>query len=1089
MQIRADVQNAGGPIGALRFLQRESRAIGVKPLASRILRNLSKPAKVGPNKTGLEYRTYFQDPRCSGSTATSNFRPAIHFVLASDSSVISENTKSIFETTLLEALPQIKVTVAFIEGDSKRWNLFELMPKALQSTPLQAEFVHLIHVENKLLQSINIRELESSGLILNIGALMDISEKISDNGLMIWSEGGELAYHPLQLELETEWNSLDNQERIETSVFSKLMSFARTIDPKGIYGTRGQWQEITNRHIELTTQRQFSNSLSGDLLSRLTFIEALHESQVIIWKFINPNGLGPSYQYEERQFQENYERQAEVRAFAYYLPQFHPTVENDQWYGKGFTEWTSVRSASPYWRNHYQQHLPHPDIGFYDLSNGDFLRTQAELASSAGLEGLVFYHYWFSGKLVLDKPAKALLSDPSIPLKFFFCWANENWTKRWDGNDSEVLLEQVYSENDAKEFLSYLQPFFADDRYVKIDGRPVLMIYRPNLLPEDGSYFLYWRNVCIELGVPMPYFIASLTRNVEPDHVTGYDALTQRVLHDWTNGQVPNANADLKVSGDFQGDVLDYSKVASHYMNTFKPGERQILPSIVPSWDNTARYHEKSLALSNSTPKVFQKWLEHTLNQIRESIPDSERRLIFINAWNEWAEGAHLEPDIKYGYAHLNALNRAVTGSAVPTSSFSSQPKGETIVILVTMTQTVRDFYREFPDLFEELKANIEASKYGKTPLEFYWRDTVKADKKPFNYELLIQKPAIFPDHTIAEMVLLADRTNNNVISNSYGESAAHLHEDERVSNHRQAHLRLLHANDLPTRLTSIASAAWSFKRLSDDPKRPVEKVTTVIRFHRNSSFEQLERALFSLIAMRNCEVEPMICCQDLTSREKQAMENLLIKLRANYGLNCQVQEFSSLEGEVDLRSLMLNFGFENSQNHYVAFLDFDDLLFPHAYDWLIQRLKISGKNAAFGRIYKTHYSSHARHILRRDETFGVGLSYRDFLETNIFPIHALMFDKRKYSQSPKYWTEHRYMEDYLLTLQLIDEANSDWHGLGYEVYLGDYIHDVDTRQTLALTEKSQVLEVMSDPHYKECQNRVDNLRRSISRDLRSQPT
>lgn len=212
----------------------------------------------------------------------------------------------------------------------------------------------------------------------------------------------------------------------------------------------------------------------------------------------------------------------DVRILSYYLPQFHPIPENDAWHGEGFTEWTKVRAANPLFIGHYQQHIPHPDIGYYLLETADTLRMQASLMRKAGIHGQIFYHYWFSGQLILENPAQMLLEAQDIDMPFCFCWANENWTRRWDGNEQDILLQQDYSAEDARAFIRYLLPFFRDPRHIRIDDRPVLFVYRPVSMPDPGLYISIWAEECRSAGLNPPYVVAVLTRGATDPGISAW---------------------------------------------------------------------------------------------------------------------------------------------------------------------------------------------------------------------------------------------------------------------------------------------------------------------------------------------------------------------------------------------------------------------------------------------------------------------------------------------------------------------------------------------------------------------------------------
>jgi lipopolysaccharide biosynthesis protein/2-polyprenyl-3-methyl-5-hydroxy-6-metoxy-1,4-benzoquinol methylase len=365
--------------------------------------------------------------------------------------------------------------------------------------------------------------------------------------------------------------------------------------------------------------------------------------------------------YEEQQDYSELIIRNNVKVLSYYLPQFHPIPENDLWHGNGFTEWTKVRSSNPLFLGHYQQHIPHADIGYYLLDSPDVFRTQADQMKKSGVSGQVFYHYWFAGKLILEDPARMLFENPDISMPYCFCWANENWTRRWDGNENEILLGQSYSARDASDFIEYLIPFFKDSRYLKIQDRPMLFVYRPSSIPNYNEYIDIWAAKCLENGVKAPYVIAVLTRGASDPRDFAMDGAVERVLHDWTGGAVPEMKNSLASYEAINGSVLSYDDVATFYESQSEKKEFDFFRSIVPIWDNTARYGPEAFLLHGSTPSRFQMWLEKSIDYTINNLPE-DRRFLLVNAWNEWAEGAHLEPDTRYGYAYLNSVGRALSG-------------------------------------------------------------------------------------------------------------------------------------------------------------------------------------------------------------------------------------------------------------------------------------------------------------------------------------------------------------------------------------------------------------------------------------------
>jgi hypothetical protein len=377
-----------------------------------------------------------------------------------------------------------------------------------------------------------------------------------------------------------------------------------------------------------------------------------------VFRAMSSEHFGRSVHYEPQQSGEGLGTADSIpEVFAYYLPQFHPTPENSLWHGEGFTEWHKVRAAQPLFYGHYQQHIPHSDLGYYEISDSEILREQTRIMLQGSVDGLIFYHYWFDGKLILEGPSRLLMADQSIEAPFAFCWANENWTRRWDGNNEDVLLAQNYSEEDARAFIRYLLPFFADARYIRRGGRPLLMIYRPEHNPLMSSYVEIWREECSRAGEADPLLVGVMTRGSGAPDIYGFDAGAERPLWDWTQGKVPDIRDEL-VSWDFiQADILNYREVSEFYSSKPLGASFDLIPGVLPGWDNTARYNKQAHVVHGATPRLFEDWLLASLQKAMGNKP--ENRFVIVNAWNEWAEGAHLEPDSRFGYAFLNSVARA----------------------------------------------------------------------------------------------------------------------------------------------------------------------------------------------------------------------------------------------------------------------------------------------------------------------------------------------------------------------------------------------------------------------------------------------
>lgn len=350
----------------------------------------------------------------------------------------------------------------------------------------------------------------------------------------------------------------------------------------------------------------------------------------------------------------------DIRAIAIYLPQFHGIEENSRWWGEGFTEWTNVRSAESYYQGHYQPRIPHSDIGYYDLNDESVLERQAQMASDHGIEGFCFYYYWFQGKRLLEMPTDRLLATGKPDFPFCFCWANENWTRTWDGGDQEVLMSQDYSDENNEKIIRDLIPAFKDRRYIRVNGRPLFIVYRPTSIPNFPKVAKLWRKICREEGIGEIYLCGKRSFSHLENSELGLDASIQfpPLL---TRSTDVRSTKDLQCRGEFRGHIHDYRELAA--LNAFiDEKEGKIFSGICPSWDNTARRKERATSWINSSPENYYLWLKTIVDRIRKSF-DPQERFIFINAWNEWAEGCHLEPDKKYGYAWLNATRKALCSS------------------------------------------------------------------------------------------------------------------------------------------------------------------------------------------------------------------------------------------------------------------------------------------------------------------------------------------------------------------------------------------------------------------------------------------
>jgi lipopolysaccharide biosynthesis protein len=355
-----------------------------------------------------------------------------------------------------------------------------------------------------------------------------------------------------------------------------------------------------------------------------------------------------------------------VRAIAFHLSQFHPIPENDRWWGQGFTEWANVTRARPNFDGHYQPHLP-ADLGFYDLRVAETCDQQAALARTYGIHGFCYYYYWFAGKRLLERPVEEMRASGRPDFPYCFCWANENWTRRWDGADREVLIGQQPSRADDGRLIRDLLPHFRDPRYLRVSGRPLFMVYRVGMLPDVRASAMIWREVCQREGVGDPYLCAAKTYDTGDPAQYGFDAVVEFPPHG-VRTQPINAQVDL-INPDFDGQIVDYRQFVLDSLARPAPPFR-VHRTVMPGWDNTARRPNHALTFVNATPEIYELWLREVVAGTVEQHQGDER-LVFINAWNEWAEAAHLEPDRRFGRQFLEATRRALVGAPVGGTAFS----------------------------------------------------------------------------------------------------------------------------------------------------------------------------------------------------------------------------------------------------------------------------------------------------------------------------------------------------------------------------------------------------------------------------------
>ncbi|WP_284449615.1 glycoside hydrolase family 99-like domain-containing protein [Pseudoxanthomonas mexicana] len=377
---------------------------------------------------------------------------------------------------------------------------------------------------------------------------------------------------------------------------------------------------------------------------------------------------------------------------AFYLPQFHTIPENDDWWGKGFTEWRNVTRALPQFEGHYQPKLP-GDLGFYDLRNVEVMHEQARLAREYGISAFCFYFYWFGGKTLLETPLRNWLNDKTIDLKFCLCWANEKWTRTWDGRGDQILIDQQHSPEDDIAFIDHVAEYMRDPRYLRVDGKPVLLVYRPGLLRNAEKTAKAWRERCEVNGIGEIHLAYVQSFDSVPPSTIDFDAAVE-FPPSYSAGE-NLASSQRLLNPSFSGDLMDWRLMAEHFQNR-APAKFTRHACVNPGWDNQARRPGGGRTFLHASPRGYYDWLLHSIEVSRKQDRPSEP-LVFINAWNEWAEGAVLEPDARLGYAYLERTRQAVTKAG----ALREPPKALLVNVVI---------HAWYLDVLEELLIQLDES-------------------------------------------------------------------------------------------------------------------------------------------------------------------------------------------------------------------------------------------------------------------------------------------------------------------------------------------------------------------------------------------
>jgi glycosyltransferase involved in cell wall biosynthesis len=375
----------------------------------------------------------------------------------------------------------------------------------------------------------------------------------------------------------------------------------------------------------------------------------------------------PGEQFEELDTTLAQGERKRARLIAFYLPQFHTFRENDEWWGKGFTEWRNLPRAIPRFGGHYQPRIPR-DLSFYNLEDPSVMRRQVQMAIDMGLWAFCFYFYWFNRHRLMEKPLDAFRDDKSLEMPFMILWANENWTRRWDGADQEILIQQDQFAEDDDALVDCLQSYFSDERYVRIGGRPLFVVYRADIIKDSKSTLERWRRIFKEKHGEEPLFFLAQTFLAEDPYQYGFDGAIEFPPHKLANFLQDTFNKTQVLDWEFEGSVLSYPDVIDVSLKETPPSF-PLAKTVFPSWDNSSRRKSGALVFNGATPQLFGQWLDGAIDYSRAN-PILGENIVFINAWNEWCESAYLEPDVHFGGAVLNEVAKAVSA---PEKAYSGE--------------------------------------------------------------------------------------------------------------------------------------------------------------------------------------------------------------------------------------------------------------------------------------------------------------------------------------------------------------------------------------------------------------------------------
>ncbi len=357
-----------------------------------------------------------------------------------------------------------------------------------------------------------------------------------------------------------------------------------------------------------------------------------------------------------------------ARVIAFYLPQYHPIPENNEWWGKGFTEWTNVGKAKPLFKGHYQPKVP-ADLGYYDLRMPEIREAQAAMAKEAGVEGFMYWHYWFgNNKTLLERPFKEVLSSGKPDFPFCLGWANHSWyAKNWNAGGTKgkdkLLIEQTYpGEEDYRKHFETVLPAFKDKRYIMVENKPLFLVFAPLDCPDIKNFMNLWNLWARENALEGVFFVGCAHKNKDHEGLlnAGFDAVYRDVFYDATikiKGKKRNKIMwELSKILNITPGKISYEKFINYSVDENLDSRNNVFPSIVPNFDHSPRSGNRGIILTNSTPELFKRLVKKVVNVVAKK--KDSRKIIFLRSWNEWAEGNYVEPDLKFGHGYLDALKK-----------------------------------------------------------------------------------------------------------------------------------------------------------------------------------------------------------------------------------------------------------------------------------------------------------------------------------------------------------------------------------------------------------------------------------------------